>query len=84
MRSFSRELPLKTAEGTPPLDFLAPLMWSSVAMCGGGYLEGSWLEAGLADGESTRVGEEGGEAEGPKEDKKFLLFCDGDLRQEVT
>lgn len=59
-------------------------MLLTVATCGGGYLEGSWLEAGLADGESTRLGEEYGEVEGPREDRNFLLFCDGDLRQEVT
>lgn len=49
-----------------------------------GYLEGSWLEAGLADGDRTRLGEEYGEVEGPREDKKLLLFCDGDLTQAVT
>lgn len=79
MRSFSRELPLKTGAGTSSLVF-SPLTWSTVETCGCCYLEGSWLEAGLADGESTRLGEEYGEVEGPREDKKFLLFCGGDLK----
>lgn len=59
-------------------------MWPTVAAGVGGYLEGSWLEVGLADGDSIRLGEEYGEVEGPREDKKLLLFWDGDLRKVVT
>lgn len=44
------------------------------------YLEGARLEAGLADGDSTLLGEEYGEREGPSEERKLLLFGNGDLR----
>lgn len=88
MRSFSRELPLKTEERNTIISFLTGSVACSkrptLAAGIGGYLEGSWLEAGLADGDSTRLGEEYGEAEGPSVDKKLLFFCDGDLRQAVT
>lgn len=49
-----------------------------------GYLERARLEAGLADGDKTRLGDEYGEREEPTrcicpEDDKELLFSGGDL-----
>lgn len=47
-------------------------------------LERVWLEAGLADGDSTRLGEEYGEEDGPSEETKLLLFCNGDLEEDLS
>lgn len=86
MRSFSRELPLQAGGGTPGLFFFCQQLSGFDAPCChnrcGDYLEGAWLEAGLADGDSTLLGEEYGEMEGPSEEMKLLFFCDGDLRQQ--
>lgn len=87
MRSFSRELPLQAGGGTTGLFFSFCQQLSGFDepcyhnRCGD-YLEGAWLEAGLADGDSTLLGEEYGEREGPSEERKLLLFCDGDLGQQ--
>lgn len=86
MRSFSRELPLQAGDGTQGLFFFCQQLSGFDAPCCcdrcGCYLEGVWLEAGLADGESTLLGEEYGETEGPSEGRNLLLFCEGDLRQQ--
>ncbi len=50
-----------------------------------GYLEWARLEAGLADGDKSLLGEEYGEKEEPavcvcpEDDKELLVFSDGDL-----
>lgn len=48
-----------------------------------GYLERPRLEAGLADGDKTLLGEENGEREVcncPEDDKALFLFSWGDLK----
>lgn len=55
----------------------------------GGYLERIRLEAGLADGDRTLLGEENGEREEavaricPEDDKQLLRCSDGDLQDKI-